>query len=573
MRIPPAFSFAFIAILAVPLAAQFEVYRNLDAPPIIFPPGDYGRAVCGVGDLDQDGFPDYAVGTPTAVLNQGQVRAFSGKTNAQLWSTTGGDFNASFGFDLAAIGDVNSDGVPDVIVGDPLNDVGPGSDAGRVVVLSGADGSFIFELFGDQAGARFGWSVASAGDATNDGVDDLLVGAPRYDGVGVNSGQVRLYNGSTQGFAFSFSSGSSFDQLGYDVAGNFDFDGDGYSEIAMGAPFADPNGSQSGEVRILTFIQVFGFITIGEIATLEGVSIGDRFGWSLASFEDLTGDGIGDLAVGSPNEQNGLASLAGHVRLFAGPNVSAVMDIVGGPSDRLGYSVANAGDIDGDGVVDIVVGAINASMTAADEGAVRVFSGSDGLLIASRFGDPAGGDYGTSVAGVGDLDGDGVQEIIVGDLANQNVQVLNLPLAYTGSLEDIRMETGIDAEPLSQWPDRKHAPAGSLVTFRLRSPEGSYDGMIPVTVGQLFPTLSPPLSPGGFPEIHVRPSQAFIIYDGNDAPVLGPAVLTALGLTSSFIVPVGLGGTSLMIQGLSLSPSAQQMNNFFTATNGQEIVF
>ncbi|MEE9392746.1 MAG: VCBS repeat-containing protein [Planctomycetota bacterium] len=552
--------------------AQFEVYRNLDAPPILFPPGDIGRAVFGVGDLDQDGCDDYVVGMPTAVLNQGIVRAYSGKTNASLWSTGGGDFNASFGYDVGAVGDLNNDGIPDVVVGDPLNDVGPGSNSGRVAILSGADGSFIVNILGTQAGARFGWSVAGAGDVDNDGTDDFVVGAPLFNGLGgTNSGQMRVFSGATLSSLYAISGINSFDQSGYDVAGNFDYDGNGYMDVATGLPFADPNGSQSGEVRVYGIVPTAGLPLIDQLAFIQGVSAGDHCGWSIAGFKDITGDGLGDIAVGSPDEQNGLFGLAGHVRVFAGPSFLPVMNIVGGAGDRLGFSVGNAGDVDGDGVDDIVAGAINDG--SFNEGSVRVFSGELGIQIASRFGDPAGGDYGTSVAGAGDLDGDGIHEIIAGDLANQNVQVLNLPLNYRGSLEDLQLNTGISFFPASQWPDRKHAPAGTLVTFRLFSPESSYNGTIPAIVGQLFATLSPPMSPGGFPEIHVDASQAFIIYDGSDAPPFAPALLTGPGIFSSFVVPVGLGGTSLMLQGLSLSPSAQQMNAFFTASNGQEIIF
>ncbi|MEE9392748.1 MAG: VCBS repeat-containing protein [Planctomycetota bacterium] len=571
-----------IGIIAIVLAsithsasAQLEVYRSLNAPPIIFPPGDYGRAVYGVGDLDQDGCDDYVVGTPTALLNQGQVRAYSGRTNASLWTASGGVFGSSFGFDVGRVGDLNNDGIPDVVVGDPLNDGGPGSNAGRVVVLSGADGSFIFQMFGTQADERMGFSVAGAGDVDNDGVDDIVAGAPFYDVFGeTNNGRVRVISGATQSFLYSVASPNSFDQMGYDVAGNFDYDGNGFSDIAVGAPLANPNGFDSGEVRIYGLVPSSGGgLSISLVSLITGTSSGDHCGWSIATFEDITGDGVGDLAVSSPDEQNGLATMSGHIRLHPGPGSFPSLHMIGNAFDRLGFSIANAGDVNGDGVDDIVAGAIDASPNTVDEGEVRVFSGRDGTLIASRLGDPAGGDYGFSVAGSGDLDGDGLHEIIVGDLANQNVQVLNLPVAYPGSLEDLHLGSSIDGAALSLWPDRKLAFPGSLVTFNLFSPEGSYNGTIPATVGQLFSTLSPPMSPGGFPEIHVNPSQAFVIYDGSNAPPFAPALLPAQGLASAFVVPVGLSGSSLMIQGLSLSPSAQQMNNFFTATNGQEIIF
>ena len=159
----------------------------------------YGRSVAVVGDANNDGYDDYAIGSRGNAgvgLNRGRVIVYSGLDGAMLRTFDGEADNDHFSEALAGAGDVNNDGFDDIIVGAWANSAG-GAQAGRAYVFSGQTGGVLWTFTGEEPGDTLGDAVGGAGDVNNDGYDDLIVGAPTNDFAGSNRGRVYIYSGQT----------------------------------------------------------------------------------------------------------------------------------------------------------------------------------------------------------------------------------------------------------------------------------------------------------------------------------------------------------------------------------------
>lgn len=367
-----------------------------------------------------------------------------------------------FGISVAGLGDLDGDTVPDVIVGASQDDTG-GSNRGAVYVLfMNTDGTVKAEqkiasgtggFAGILAnGVQFGASVANVGDLDNDGVTDVIVGAPLTPGGGTGRGGVWLLFLNTNGtvkahqrIAEGFGGLSAVlddnDQFGISVAGIGDLDNDGAEDVVVGAHLDDDGGTNRGCVRILalnTNGTVKATIKIsGTVGGLGGVlADNDRFGVSVAGLGDFNGDTFEDIAVGANLDNSGGNDRGAVYILFlnATATVSSSTKFgsgVGGftgvldDSDSFGTSVANLGDLDGDGVLDLGVGALLDDDGGTDRGALWLcFLNSSGNVVANTkvsdteglfFGNLSDQDgFGRAVANVGDLNGNGFLEIFVG---------------------------------------------------------------------------------------------------------------------------------------------------------------
>lgn len=381
---------------------------------------EFGSAVARLGDLDGDGVDEYAVGQINAdtvvVGGAGAVHVFSGATGAlycEAWDPSGGA-SGNFGQSIAGVDDVTGDGVPDFVVGDPFYD-GAQNNSGTAIIFDGAtcllDRRFNPLVAG--SGDQFGYAVAAVGDVNLDGVPDIAVGTPFRDDTGSNIGQIDVYEGDSGLRIHRLTTGLDGDQLGQAIVGIDDVDGDLVPDIVAG--IKNRNG---GRGAVILFSGRSGDVI--DTWTRVDIGSGDNFGFSVAAIDDVTGDGVPDVVVGTPNEETLAGNNVGDAQIRSGADGSVfhtLSDLSGGSGDDFGHAVAGVGDIDGDGFEDVAVGApLHDGSAGTDSGGVVVFSGATGAVLYDLE-DPAGraGErLGWSVAGLGDLTGDRLIEFAAG---------------------------------------------------------------------------------------------------------------------------------------------------------------
>lgn len=422
-----------------------------------------------------------------------------------------------FGDSVAALGDLDGDGVGDLAVGAMRS----GGDTGAVYILFMKPNGTVKSLHKIANGTdgvvlasddRFGRSVAALGDLDGDGVVDLAVGADRDDTVGQNRGAVHILflkaNGTVKAvkkIASNTNGGPALadgDYFGIAAAGLGDVDGDGIADLAVGAFLDDTGGADRGAAYVL-FLNADGSVKASQkIANGVGggptLADGDLFARSLASPGDLDGDGVSDLAVGVVRDDTGGNNRGAVQVLYLNANCTVkasqkiASGIGGGPvladGDQFGFAVGARGDIDGDGVADLGVGANYDDAGGNNRGALHVLylnaNGTvkdDGKIANGVGGGPtlANGDYfGTSVAALGDLDGDGLMDLAVGaefdDTGAPNsgaVHVLFLQ-AYSPP-GDFDASGVVDGADLSVW--RSHFGAKTGATSSTGDADGDHD--------------------------------------------------------------------------------------------------
>jgi len=389
---------------AAPLRAQAPLYTfNGDTN------GDFfGKDVRAAGDVDGDGTPDLIIGVPfddPTGASAGAAYVRSGADGSTLYPLFGDAAADLFGNSVCGAGDVDMDGYDDFAVASPLDDDN-GAESGRVRVYSGFDGSVLYTFDGDSPGDQFGTVIANAGDVNMDGFEDLVVGAPFDDDTAADAGSARVLSGFDGSVLYTFFGDDADDRFGTAVAGAGDVNMDGHADVVVGAPRDDDNGSSSGSARVLSGLD--GAI----LYTFFGDSMDDQLGASVAGAGDVDQDGYADVVAGAPQDDDGGAE-AGSARVFSGADGSTLYTFSGvAAGERLGTSVA-AGDVDADGYSDVVVGVPRAVTAGSQAGAVRVHSGLDGAAM-WVFAAIPGEWFGFAVDFLGDLDGDGFGEIAVG---------------------------------------------------------------------------------------------------------------------------------------------------------------
>ena len=289
----------------------------------------------------------------------------------------------------------------------------------------------LFNFDGDDSEEDdFGDALSGAGDVNGDGFDDVIVGAPSADNNGQGSGRAQVFSGSDGSVLYTFEGDSAFDRLGFSVSGAGDVNGDGFDDFIVGAPFADTNGSSSGSVR------VFSGADGSVLYNFDGDSAEDRFGFSVSGAGDVNGDGFADFVVGTLGDNSNGGG--GSARVFSGSNGSVLYvftgDLLG---DRFGETVSDAGDVNGDGFDDIIVSAPGAQNNGTRSGSARVFSGADGSILYSFDGNAPNDDFGHSLSGAGDVNGDGFDDVIVGASG-----------AFTGGTISAQVFSGADGSVL-----------------------------------------------------------------------------------------------------------------------------
>lgn len=416
--------------------------RDLSAADMVwtgeFASDDAGRSVAFVPDTDGDGYDDVLVGAPQSdfggteggsvyVLRGAPDGGSLGLAPARLFGESGADLA---GFAIAGLDDVDGDGLGDVLVG-AYKDGLAGTEAGAVFLTSGGfSGSAALDdarliLTGAVASDWAGYSVAALGDATGDGVDDVLVGAPYEDSAGSKSGAAYVVSTSHTGTrSLSSAEATFYGEVSLDRAGTAlgtvgDLDGDGIDDLGIGAWGDSTVGSRSGAAYLI-FGPVSGAQSLSTAdAKWRGVTAGNRAGWSISGGGDLDGDGADDALIGAPYA--GKAYVVGAEGTGTNSLSTAKITFVGAESSgRAGTTVAAGGDFDGDGYADALIGATGDDVHGIESGSVYVVAGphaasvdldeAEGVLSGNTSRDTAG----SSLAGNGDVNGDGRSDVLIG---------------------------------------------------------------------------------------------------------------------------------------------------------------
>ncbi len=399
----------------------------------------FGTALARLDDLDSDGFDDIAIGIPgddRAGNNSGAVEVVSAADGSTLYVILGPHPGDQFGNRIIAAGDVDGDGVIDLAVAS-LRDDNFLFVSGAVYLHSGATGALIRSYHSSSDWDRFGHSMASLGDIDGDSVHDLAVGAPDDSFSGIASGAVRVFSGADGTVVHTLRGEEAWDRFGYALARLGDQDGDGVAELVISSPFADIGAQQAGEVRI------YSGRTGASMRRTKGRERDAFYGTAVVGFGDIDGDGLADYAASGVNDATGILGLDAYVDVRSGATGKLLYRLEQeNDGDRFGFSLATH-DLNGDGISDLVVGSPMAGKvggTGISAGMVTAYSGPSGRLLLKAFGPGTGAQFGTSIAGTNDLVGNGYSGLAVGAPAASNVgkavtrAALDYPLLSTGVL-------------------------------------------------------------------------------------------------------------------------------------------
>ncbi len=393
-----------------------------------------GISVATAGDVNGDGYGDVIVAAhyfDNGQENEGRAYLFlgsaSGLSTTPAWTAEGDQANAHFGCSVATAGDVNGDGHSDVIIGASSFSNGQTAEGRAYLFLgtaSGLSATPAWTAEGDQDNAAFGYSVATAGDVNGDGYDDVIIGAPNFYNGEYREGRVFLFLGSASGLyatpTWTAESNQVYAYFGYSVATAGDVNGDGYADVIIGAYFFS-NG-ESYEGRAFVYLGGASGLSPTPAWTAESNQANAYFGNSVASAGDVNGDGYDDVIVGAYFFSNGetyegraFVYLGGASGLSPTPAWTAEANQA---NAKFGTSVATAGDVNGDGYSDVIVGAPDFSNGETFEGRAFVYlGGASGLSPTPAWtGESDKGDarFGFSVATAGDVNGDGLSDVIIG---------------------------------------------------------------------------------------------------------------------------------------------------------------
>jgi hypothetical protein len=356
---------------------------------------------------------------------------FAGVVDGVSFWTIDGDQDASlFSYSASSAGDLNNDGYSDLILSAPLYDTVEGN-AGCVFVYYGsASGppvtpSWVME--GDQNAAELGASVACAGDVNGDGYDDVIIGSSHYDGSVIDMGKVYVFHGDSLGLpptpAWTKMGDIAKAHLGFRVSGAGDVNADGYDDVIIGSfNYRNPD-TKEGRAYVYLGSETGLLSTPAWIA--EGNQAYAYFAYAVAGAGDVNDDGYDDVIVGACNYDVAGLENAGRAYVFHGDSAGVSPDaawIVEGDqfNEYLGRSVAGAGDVNDDGYDDVIVGAPGYDGAGTDEGAAFVYLGGPGGVSATpvwtRTGGSSTAGFGDCVAGAGDINEDGFDEVAVGAL-------------------------------------------------------------------------------------------------------------------------------------------------------------
>ncbi|NNF57040.1 MAG: T9SS type A sorting domain-containing protein [Rhodothermaceae bacterium] len=407
-------------------AQHYTAGTALDSPTPLAG-GNFGRSVGGGRDFTGDGIPDVLIGADYEAGGAGHVHLYSGAdyTLVRTFSSPnpepGTSIPGRFGHSVQAVTDYNADGVPDLLVGARSEDANGVIDAGRAYLISGADGAPLqtYTATAPQTSALFGFSVLGLSDITGDTIPDIAVGTLEEQvGGQASAGRAYLFSGADGSLIRALESPSPvfLGVFSASMAEIGDVDADGIADQAVGETVA--NGSRPG--RVYVFSGADGALIRTIVSPNPNPSgFADGFGNVASADGDLTGDGVPDLFVGAPTENVPPFVLTGRMYLISGADGTAALT-VSSPnpisSGWFGSPVARLGDTDGDGVTDVLASASQEPYQGISRaGRVYLFSGADGALL-DAFGSPNPAVAGQMfpIAALGDVNHDAFPDFVAG---------------------------------------------------------------------------------------------------------------------------------------------------------------
>ncbi len=356
----------------------------------------FGTSVAGAGDVNGDGYDDVIVGAPdfdNGLGGEGAVFVFYGSTSGLSakpdWKVESNQANAAFGTSVATAGDVDNDGYDDVIVGTPGYSNGETNEGAALVYYGSAMGPITtpnWRVESNQIDANLGWSVATAGDVNGDNYDEVIVGAPNYDTVERNEGAAFVYYGSAVRLKTTDYWSVKFNQkdatFGWSVGTAGDVNKDDYADVIVGAPKFDTTENIDNNSG-MAFVYLGGSpkLTTTSIWSANSIQAGANLGWSVATAGDVNGDGCDDIIVGAPGYSSGQVNEGAAFVYFGfdkkGLSATANWTVESDQENAgLGWSVATAGDVNADGFAEVIVGAPWHRNGQTDQGAAFVYHGS-----------------------------------------------------------------------------------------------------------------------------------------------------------------------------------------------------
>ena len=357
----------------------------------------FGWIARSLGDVDGDGVADFVTSAPTRKIggdNAGKVYVYSTRSKKLLWSVDGqpGD---QLGSGLESAGDTDGDGIQDVIASAPDHD--------KAFVYSGKDGHTLLSLTGEAAGDAFGNHVSSVGDIDGDGHADVIVGAPGNNASGKGAGSAYVYSGKDGHLLLALRGEHEGDGFGSAVSG--------YSDaknhfIVVGAPGA--GARKTGRVY------VYANLSAKPKFTFDSDETGRQLGYMFVSvLGDVDADGVPDIFASDwSNDSAGPA--AGRVYVYSGRTGRRIHAFSGDSAgEGFGTTESIAGDVDGDGAADLIVGSWQYSVDAISGGKARLYSGKTGKLLRAYTSRVPGETFGFDAVGLGDVDGDGSIDFLI----------------------------------------------------------------------------------------------------------------------------------------------------------------
>ncbi|MEW6743704.1 MAG: FG-GAP-like repeat-containing protein [Planctomycetota bacterium] len=484
------------------------------------PNTDFGLSVSGVGDVNNDGIPDFVAARGR---NWEMAEVFSGSNGSVIYT-----FNDSSSWPTSGGGDVDGDGTPDIILG-----AGNNGSGGAVEVRSGRTGALLYRFWG-TSGDGFGIGVGDAGDVNMDGYADVIVGVPLSSEYGTWAGKALVFSGRTGAGLYTFYGDSPGGFCGLAVSGAGDVNKDGYADVIVGEPW---RSNFAGRARVFS----------GKTGAVLYQFIGAPtwyLGHGVSDAGDLDQDGNDDFLIQS--------SVA--VTAYSGRTGTSLWSFsITNPYVNFGtQSMSGAGDLNGDGYPDVVLGA--GYDGGSSEGVAYALSGRNGTVLFTASGDSPGDLFGLSASGLGDVNGDGHADFVVSaaDWVSPYVRVISGE-EYTASWSNYG----------PGWPGTHGIPAftpsnapfiGEPITFNIGNSRGA------ATQGTLLVGLTEAYFPTPWDGVLLLvPSFIFSLFipaDGLALPATIPSDAT-------------LAGLSLYLQVIEVDPGASKDHSF---TRGLELV-